>query len=179
MTKTAITYGGALYDLAYDEGITARIFQDLNLFCQMIDGLPEYEKMLQEPSISKDERKALLQDVWGETMHPYSLNFLKILCDNGTLRLVKECAEQFKIRYYADEGIAEATAYVAVPLSDELKEKLIYKLEAKTGKHVILTVVEDKSLIGGIRLMMNGVEFDGSVKHHLGEIQKLLRETSF
>ena len=61
---------------------------------------------------------------------------------------------------------------------EELQEKLRQKLEAKTGKHVELTVKVEPDLIGGVKLTMGGVQYDGTVRHHLDELQRILQTNS-
>ena len=62
--------------------------------------------------------------------------------------------------------------------SQEMQEKLRQKLEAKTGKHVELTVKVEPDLIGGVKLTMGGVQYDGTVRHHLDELQRILQTNS-
>ena len=147
MSKTSITYGGALYDLALEEGLTTRILADLQAVCAVFRDEPDYRRLLTEPSIPKSEREALLDEAWGGQINE-------------------------------DNGILAVTAVSAAPMRADLQEKLRTALEAKTGKHVELTVTVDSSLIGGIRLTMQGVQYDGSVRHHLDELQRILQTST-
>lgn len=175
MTKTAKTYAGALYDLALEENLSAQILADLQLIVGVFRENPDYRKLLSEPSILKEERKALLDEAWREKIHLYTLNFLKLLCDNGTIGQIADCEAEFRRRFNEDNGILEVHAVSAYALSDPLKEKLQQKLEQKTGKKVELSVRVDENLIGGIRLDLDGQELDGTVRHHLDAISKILK----
>ena len=159
-SKTSITYGGALYDLAKDEGLSAQILADLGAFAAVFRENPDYRRLLTEPSIPKAEREALLDEAWKDALHPYTLNFVKLLCANE------------------DNNILAVTAVSAAPMREELQEKLRQKLEAKTGKHVELTVKVEPDLIGGVKLTMGGVQYDGTVRHHLDELQRFLQTNS-
>lgn len=178
MTKTAKTYGGALYDLAKEEGLCEALLNQLQLIAAVFDKNPEYRKLLLEPSVPKDERRGLLDDAWQGRVHPYVLNFMKILCDNGTIGQFGDCVEAFRKRYYADEGIMEVRAVCAAQLRPELQDKLRTKLARMTGKKILLTACVDTSLIGGIRLELPDRQYDGSVQHHLREIERLLQGAS-
>jgi F0F1-type ATP synthase delta subunit len=51
------------------------------------------------------------------------------------------------------------------------------ELGAKLGKEDLLTVREDKSLIGGVRVAIKGTIIDGSVKRQLHTLQEnILKE---
>ena len=63
------------------------------------------------------------------------------------------------------------TATAAAALSADAKEKLTQKLAALTGKTIDLTVKVDPSVLGGVRLDMDGVRLDGTVRHRLDAIR--------
>lgn len=175
MTKTAKTYGGALYDLAKEENLCEELLNQLQLIAAVFEQNSGYRKLLLEPSIPKEERRKLLDDAWQGRVHPYVLNFVKILCDNGTIGQFGDCTDAFRKRYYADEGIMEVRAVCAAQLRPELQDKLRKKLASMTGKKIELTACVDESLIGGIRLELPDRQYDGSVRHHLQEIERLLQ----
>ena len=174
-SKTSITYGGALYDLAKDEGLSAQILADLGAFAAVFRENPDYRRLLTEPSIPKAEREALLDEAWKDALHPYTLNFVKLLCANGTVSQLPDCETVYRARYNEDNNILAVTAVSAAPMREELQEKLRQKLEAKTGKHVELTVKVEPDLIGGVKLTIGGVQYDGTVRHHLDELQRIQR----
>ena len=135
-TRTAKTYGGALYDLAKEEHLDDALLQDLALVRAVLKDEPNYMRLLCTPSVSKQERRALLDEAWRDRVHPYVLNFMKLLCDNGTLRELPGCADEYRRRYNADHDILEVRAVTAVALRPELQDKLRERLEKLTGKRI-------------------------------------------
>ena len=123
-SKTSITYGGALYDLAKDEGLSAQILADLGAFAAVFRENPDYRRLLTEPSIPKAEREALLDEAWKDALHPYTLNFVKLLCANGTVSQLPDCETVYRARYNEDNNILAVTAVSAAPMREELQEKL-------------------------------------------------------
>ena len=172
MTEIARMYGGSLYDLAAEEGLETRVLEELDEAAKLIRDDPEYLRLLSTPSIPKKERCALLDEAFRGQVHLYVLNFLKILCENGTLRELPGCARAYRIRYNAAHGILEATATSAVPLTEEQKTALRQKLEATTGKTIHLAAKVDKAVLGGIRLDIEGTELDGTVQNRLATLRR-------
>ena len=172
MTETARMYGGSLYDLAAEESLEDRILEDLDDAAAIFRDDPEYLHLLSIPSIPKKERCALLDEALRGQVHLYVLNFLKILCEHGTLRELPGCARAYRIRYNAAHGILEATATSAVPLTEEQKTALRQKLEATTGKTIHLAAKVDKAVLGGIRLDIEGTELDGTVQNRLATLRR-------
>ena len=103
-------YGGSLYDLAAEEGLEARILGELDEAVALFKANPDYLHLLSTPSIPKRERCGLLDEALRDQVHLYVLNFLKILCEKGTLRELSGCARAYRVRYNQAHGILEATA---------------------------------------------------------------------
>ena len=172
MTETAKMYGGSLYDLAAEEGLETRILGELDEVQPLLKQNPDYLRLLSTPSIPKKERCGLLDEALRGQVHLYVLNFLKILCEKGTLRELAGCARAYRIRYNAAHGILEATATSAVPLTEEQKTALRQKLEATTGKTIDLKTKVDPAVLGGIRLDIEGTELDGTVHNRLSALRR-------
>lgn len=171
MTEIAKMYGGSLYDLAAEEGLETRILGELDEAAAILKGDPEYLHLLSIPSIPKKERCALLDEAFRGQIHPYLLNFLKILCEKGTLRELPGCARAYRVRYNAAHSILEATAISAVALTKEQTARLQEKLEAVTGKQIDLKTKVDPAVLGGIRLDIEGTELDGTVQNRLASLR--------
>ena len=172
MTETAKMYGGSLYDLAAEEGLETRILGELDEVQQLLKQNPDYLRLLSTPSIPQKERCGLLDEALRGQVHLYVLNFLKILCEKGTLRELSGCARAYRIRYNQAHGILEATAVSAVPLTEQQRAALHAKLESLTGKTIDLKTKVDAKVLGGIRLDIEGTELDGTVQNRLTSLRQ-------
>ena len=172
MNETARMYGGSLYDLAAEEGLETRILGELEQAAQLLKANPDYLRLLSTPSIPKKERCGLLDEALRGQVHLYVLNFLKILCEKGTLRELSGCARAYRLRYNQAHGILEATATSAVPMTAQQTQALHAKLEKLTGKTIDLKTKVDPGVLGGIRLDMEGTELDGTVQNRLAALRR-------
>ena len=172
MTETARMYGGSLYDLAAEEGLDERILGELDGVTALLNGDAEYLHLLSIPSIPKKERCALLDEAFRGQVHLYVLNFMKLLCEKGALRELPGCARAYRIRYNAAHGILEATAITAIAMTAAQTEQLRQKLETITGKKIDLATKIDPSVLGGIRLDIEGTELDGTVQNRLATLRR-------
>ena len=177
MTEIANVYGGALYDLAKDENLTEQIGPQLSVLDQAITEEPAFLQLLSSPSLSKAERCQVLEDSFRNQIHPYVMNFMKILTEKGYIRHFSGCCKVFRQRYNTDNGIMPVTAVTAIPLSDALREKLTDKLTAITGKRIALTCKVDPNCLGGVRLDYDGKRLDDTVTHRLDAVRSLLKNT--
>ena len=81
MIDFSLNYGKAIYDLSLEEKISDTILADFNMLSEVFNENPEYIKLLDNPSIDKDEKSKLLDEVFKDFVHEYTLNFLKILSE--------------------------------------------------------------------------------------------------
>ena len=177
MTQIGNVYGESLYELAKDENLAAEIGGQLKVMKDCFAQEPSFVPLLSTPSLSKAERCQILDDSFRGTVHPYVLNFLKILTEKGYMRHFSDCCDSFAALYHQDNGILPVTAVTAVALSETQAEKLTAKLAAITGKHVELINRIDPSCLGGVRLDYDGQRLDDTVSHRMGTIRDLLKNT--
>lgn len=177
MTDAANVYGQALYELARDEGLAPRILGELKVLKESFSQEPAFVKLLGTPSVPKQERCQILDSSLRNHVHPYVLNFLKILTEKGYIHHFSGCCNVFLRQYNLDNGIVQVTAVTALPLSDELRRKLVSKLSAITGKTIDLTCRVDPQTLGGVRLDWDGKQVDGTVRRRLDDIRDILKST--
>ena len=177
MTQAANTYAQALYDLAKDEALGKTILEELTVLKDVFTQNPQYSKLLSAPDIPQQERCGILDEAFRGKVHPYVLNFLKILTEKGYIRQFPACCDAYRGFYNEDNGILVVKAVSAIALSAEQTQKLAAKLEAITGKQIDLQCSVDAAQLGGLRLSYSGKQVDGTVKNRLDTIGKLLKNT--
>ena len=177
MTQAANTYGQALYDLAKEENLSKAILEELSVLKNVFADTPQYSKLLSTPDIPKQERCGILDEAFRGKVHPYVLNFLKILTEKGYIRQFPDCCDAYRGFYNKDNGILVVKAVSAIALSDGQKQKLTAKLEATTGKQIDLQCTVDAAQLGGLRLSYDGKQVDGTVRSRMDAIGKLLKNT--
>ena len=176
MTKTAKIYGDSLYDLAAEEKLTEEILPQMEQVAVLFKENPDYLTLLSEPSIPKTERVGLLDKAFEGQLSLYLLNFLKLLCESGMLREYRDSCRQFKARSNEDHNIAEAVVTTAVALTEAQAQALKERLEKISGKTVLLTQKTDSTVLGGIRVELEGKQLDGTVQERLSSLKKKVTE---
>lgn len=170
-------YGQSLYLLAKEEGLEEALLQQVKVLAECFEQQPDYLKLLASHDLPKEERLDILHRDFGEKVHIYVLNFLKLLTEKGYIRHFSDCCKAYVEQYNADKGILEVRAVSAVALSDAQKAKLAEKLTAMTGKTVALSCKVDAAVLGGVRLQYDGRQVDGTVRNCLQEIENTLKNT--
>ena len=177
MTEVGSVYGESLYELAKDESLTKLIGEQLSVLQQSFHQEPDFIRLLSSPNLTKAERCQILDDSFRGSVHPYLLNFLKILTEKGYMRYFSDCCDAYTEHYDQDNGILRVTAVSAVALSSEQTDKLKAKLSRITGKEIALRNRIDPAVLGGVRLDYDGQRLDDTVSHRMDAIRDLLNKT--
>lgn len=177
MTEVGSVYGQSLYELAKDESLSKRIGEQLAVLQDAFRQEPEFIRLLSSPNLTKAERCRILDDSFRGKVHPYLLNFLKILTEKNYMRHFCDCCDAYTELYDQDNGILRVTAVTAVALSQAQTDKLSEKLSRITGKEIALGNRIDPRVYGGVRLDYDGQRLDDTVSHRLDAIRDLLSKT--
>lgn len=177
MTHFAREYGNALYELAREENMEETILEQLGLVKDCLEAQRDYVRLLCARNLEIDERIRLLDEAFGGSLHPYLLNFMKLLTGRGAMDYFFECAEVYRTRFNEDHDIARATAVSAAPLTPEQRQALVQKLEEISGKRIELDTRVDASLIGGMQVDLEGRRYDNSIRTRLERMRRTLIES--
>jgi F-type H+-transporting ATPase subunit delta len=177
MTEVGSVYGESLYELAKEESLGKLIGEQLAVLQEAFQQEPDFIRLLSSPNLTKAERCQILDDSFRGKVHPYLLNFMKILTEKNYIRYFSDCCDAYTARYNQDNGILIVTAVTAVDLNQTQKDKLTQKLSRITGKEIALKSRIDPSVLGGIRLDYDGQRLDDTVSHRMDAIRDLLNKT--
>ncbi|MCP4623513.1 MAG: ATP synthase F1 subunit delta, partial [bacterium] len=101
--------------------------------------------------------------------------FLLLLFDKGRFGFISSINEIYKKMADEMKGVGRATLVSATALSSETVEKIRATLSKKTDKDIILEVMEDPDLIGGIVTRIGDLVLDGSIKTQLFNMRESLK----
>ena len=176
MTEFGREYGDGLYALCAEEKITEPVLSQLDELKTLFRQNPDFIRLLSNMSLPKDERVHIVDEALRDQVHPYVLNFMKLLVERGAVYEFESCESAYRESYQADHRISEAVVTTAKPLSGEQRERLIKKLTQMTGKQIKLTETTDPDVMGGVLLEMDGRRWDNTIRQRLEDIRQAIRK---
>ena len=172
-TRAALRYAKAVLDLAIDLKKADEVNENMQFISSTIDDTKDLQIMLGSPVIKAEQKKDVLKAIFGEGINTISLGLINQLVDNKRLAILDDVAKQYTIIYDHFKGTQIAKVTTAIPLTDDLKEKVLIKVKGIIGKKVTLENIVDPSIIGGFILRVGDKQYDASI---LGKINNLRRE---
>jgi len=169
--RAAIRYAKALLSLSEDKNTSESISKDMALMTNTISGNKELTEVLESPVVISSVKKSAVLEIFKDS-NALTVNLVETLNTNNRISILAEVARQY-IRLYDElKGIQVATVTTAVPLSEELKIKVLAKVKELTGKEAEVENKIDESILGGFILRVGDTQYDASIANKLNKLKR-------
>ncbi|MDA1116884.1 MAG: F0F1 ATP synthase subunit delta [Proteobacteria bacterium] len=128
-----------------------------------------------DPNLSAARIAGLIVSILAGKLSGDVENFVRVLADNGRLGVVAEIRTHFEALKNEREGTVDAEIHTAFEMDQGQLADLVSRLEKKTGRKVKVRVSVDKSLIGGVKVLIGDKVIDGSARAQLGALENALK----
>ena len=175
--KVATRYAEALLISARAEGVLTEVAES---FAAVMDITRDNENLfifMDSPQVRTEEKKELLQAVFGDRIEKVLLNFFFLLIDRNRIENTRDIGEVFADLVEEEMGIIRAQVVTAIALPGDLAAGLESKLAAFTGAKIILEKKTDPAVIGGVCVTMGDKVLDGTVRTNLDLLSNTLGDT--
>ncbi|MEM8604593.1 MAG: ATP synthase F1 subunit delta [Cyanobacteria bacterium P01_H01_bin.121] len=156
-----------------------RFGEDSQAVLEVLGSSEDLQQFLANPLLSGEAKKAVLQQVAGNDVHPLFINFLKLLVDKGRVIFLATVLKQYQalLRQLRKTVLAEVTS--AVELSDDQKSRVRDRVTAMTSaEQVELEVSLDPDLLGGVIIKVGSQIVDASLRGQLRRLGMKLNASS-
>ncbi len=168
-TTAARPYANAVYDIAFETSSLESWGDALaNLTTVIADA--QMNELLDSPELGKNQKGELVIQVLGDKLTEKQQNLVKLMAENGRLKLMADVLEQFEVARAKAENKIEAEVISAFELSVQQISELVNTLKNKLGCDITLTVTIDESLIGGVIIKAGDTIIDASMKSQLDSL---------
>ena len=116
----------------------------------------------------------LLEECFRSRVPETVLAILRMLCVKGHMGDLDRMITEYDLLNQEHQGISVAHVTSAVALKESERERLRQGLEASFGKKVTLQCSLDRTLLGGIRVEIEGKVIDGSIRNKLQQIKEVM-----
>ncbi len=168
-TTAARPYANAVYDLAHESSELDSWSDALANLAAVVNDA-QMSKLLDAPESGKSQKGELIIQVLGDKLNEQQQNLVKLMAENGRLKLMPDVLEQFEVARAKAENKVEAEVISAFELSAKQTSELVNTLKNKLGCEVTLTTTIDKSLIGGVVIKAGDIIIDASMKSQLNSL---------
>jgi F-type H+-transporting ATPase subunit delta len=173
-TTIARPYADAAFRLADAQGKLAEWSAALaNLAAVAAD--ERVRMAVADPNLPAAKAAGLIISILAGKLSGDAENFVRVLADNGRLGVVTEIRAHFEALKNEREGTVEAEVYTAFDMAPAQVADLVARLEKSSGRKVKARVSVDKSLIGGVKVVIGDKVIDGSARAQLSALENALK----
>jgi F-type H+-transporting ATPase subunit delta len=174
--EVARKYAQALFDSAKSKSIIDNAEEQLAGLLEIMKSDRTLMDFLTSPQATDESKEELVRSVFSERMERLVVEFLIVLLEKNRINFLGEIIDDFVRLAEAEKGIGRITVYTAVTLLDDERLKLKESLLVKSGLKVVLEEKIDKSIYGGMIVVMHNEIIDGSIRHGLEQVEDKLRK---
>ena len=168
-------YGEALYETAVSSGNAEDMYQEVGSVRKILDENPDFLKLMLHPSISKEDKKKIVEETFRGRVMDELTGFLITVVEKERFKELDSIFEYFTDRIKADRGIG--VVYITSPMDLDNSAKLAVetKIRETTDFRELETHYKvDPSIIGGIVIRIGDRVADASVKTRLDDLTSRL-----
>lgn len=168
-------YGDALFELALEENKMDSLFEEIADVREVFSQNEELLKLFDHPKIVKEEKLALVENVFQGRVSDYVLGFLHIIVEKDRYHDMLAIFDHFLHRVKIHKGIGSASVTSAIPLSEEQKTSIEKRLlEVTNYKTIEMDYSVNTAILGGLVIRMDDRVVDSSLKTQMDTLCRQL-----
>ncbi|WP_299098112.1 ATP synthase F1 subunit delta [uncultured Winogradskyella sp.] len=170
-SRAAIRYAKAVLSIATDQKSADAVNSDMKTIANVIAENKDLNQMLQSPVVRSSDKKAVLTSVFKDA-NTSTTNLIDTLIANKRLPLLSDVAVSYTQLFDQLRGSQVASVTTAVPLTDDLKTKVLAKVKELTGKEAEVENIVDESILGGFILRVGDIQYNASISNKLDKLKR-------
>jgi len=167
-----LVYGQALFDAADDRGKVGEILDEYKAVSEVFLEYPLLKKLFSVPNIDEEDKKSAAEKVFGGRISKELLTFIFILIDKRRVGSWEGIGREYERLVWKRDGYAKGIIYSTLPIGEKRLKAFESKTNEAIGKKVKLENRIDESLIGGVKIYIDGKLIDASVKSRLDSMKQ-------
>ncbi|RKU25576.1 ATP synthase F1 subunit delta [Candidatus Poribacteria bacterium] len=172
--RVAKPYARALYDAAVEQNALPAVVADVRGLTETMEQSEEFAQFLSSPLLSPQMKGETFQNLFAESVHPLTLNFLRLLALKQRERYLLAIGEVLLAIVDEAAGRLVAKVTTAVSMTAAQQAELAQQLRAYSGKEVRLETTVDAAVQGGFIVQLDDTVFDASVATQLRRLKQQL-----
>ncbi len=172
----AFKYAKGLFTAAKELGKIKEFGEELRQINELLNSMPEVLSALQNPIYPPDLKMEIVEEILKVVKVDSEIErFLKLLIERRRIQYIKEIMIMYQQLLDEELNIARGEVVTAYPLSEEEKKELEEVLKGYLKKEVILESKVDKEIIGGLKITIGDLIFDGTLKTQLNKFKEIIK----
>ena len=177
MNDLPSSYAQALFSLCKDKATRKAYAEVLKSLRDLFKQEKDVMVFLSSPDFSEEEKMSVLQKtLQNQDKLTHLLPFMRTVISHHRISSFSRIVDAYVSLVNEELGILEGYVYSSSKLTPAQLDALQKGFYKKLGKEVVLKNILDPTLLGGVRVALNGKVYDSSVKGRLEELHHHLNQ---
>lgn len=165
-------YAKALLSYALEKGVEDEVYKQIRHLSQSFKEVAELKSSLESPILSMENKVSLVKTAAGGNVTYEFVKFTDLVFCNKREHLLHSITLMYISLYHKHKNISVCSLVTAVPISNEIEEKIKRLIIDKTHGSVELQESVNPDILGGFVFELNFNRLDASVATQLSRIKK-------
>ena len=171
----AKNYAEALYSLSIDNDNYLDLQNEMKALKQVIVENNEFVSLLCSSFLSLEEKEEIIDKVLNGFNEDIK-SLLKVICKNRRAAIIPNVIEEFNSLVNHKRGILEGLVYTIYPLKEKELKDIENKISEIEKVPCELKNIIDATIIGGVKVAINGHVYDGSIANKIEQLRLTLNK---
>ena len=172
-SRAAIRYAKAIFSLANESDMSLRVYEDMLFYIDLSSNEKSFSEMLANSVINTKSKHDIILSL-NNNSSALSKNLIGLLISNKRLSILVDVCNAYKSLYEKANNMTKAIVVTALPITDNIREAALLKINSISSKKVEINNIIDKNILGGFILRYDGKEYNASLSNKLQKIKKEL-----
>ncbi|QJG67000.1 F0F1 ATP synthase subunit delta [Mycoplasma phocoenae] len=163
-------YAIALFELSTEQNKTDEFYIQFKKITSAFRDEPDFAKVLNSYSIPNEDKYKMIDNVFSGN-DQLIINFIKILSKEHMITKIVYIYEVFRNFYYEAKKIKRGTIFSTTPLTEKEIEQFTQKYSIMFNFNLILKNRIDKSIIGGVKIVIDDIVIDNTILNQLNKLK--------
>ena len=166
-------YARSLAEVALEAGVEPKVAADFAGLLSLAGAVPDYMAIMRNPVVPLSVKDSIVKGMAQRFgFHPFFGEFLRLLVKHHRMPYLTDIHDLYRQEVDRLKGVARPRVVTSRRLDPAHQDRLLASLKQVLCQEVVLDLREDPELIGGLRLEVAGMIFDGSVRHQLERLRE-------
>lgn len=167
-------YAIAFFEIAKEDNKLEDCKLSFDVFLEVAKNEEDLMQVLKSPAIGLNEKKDLIKKSFINCELDF-IYFLNVVLENGRIANIFDIYQQFLYLYNDNKNIKVVEVSSVIPLTSEEEARLLESLKkCYSGFEIVIVNKIDPRVVGGYRILVNGVSIDLSVKRKIENLEKFI-----
>jgi F-type H+-transporting ATPase subunit delta len=167
-------YADAFFEVALEANKVDLFYDEADFLCKSFKSDEEFLSVIMHPDVPSEEKMTVFENVFKGKISEEFLSLFSLTLRKNREGELCDILETFMEKVLKYKNITTAYVSSAKALTNEQLLNIKEKLSANLNKQVNIEATTDESLIGGVKILVDGHVYDGTVKKQLNDLKESL-----